>query len=615
MAEEPVPEVDLARLGSLTRIGVGGQGTVYAPEHTPQLVFKEYAPQFVDDVDVASLVRFVRLAEQVDGSDAELLQRLAAWPVVIVRKGGVVRGFLMPRVPDEYRITLDLPSGPATVLAQAQYLLNSEDYLRARGLDIDDRLRMELLRDTAEALALFHRLGIAVGDFSPNNLLFSATVRPRCYFIDCDAMRLDGDSVLTQAETPEWQVPTRSDGPDADAPDGTGTDGTGPSGGTGGSADGPVLRAAVPAEELATPASDAYKLGLFAVRLFAGHQHLRDPAAAAPYLPRRLRALAARSLDPDPARRALPAQWIAELDTVIARTPDGPRQPPLRDRVRDRVTPGRRRNPARDRPDRVGATGRAGGGPTGRAPRVPGFRPGRGPGTTTRTAATATAGRLPWEWIVPVAAIVVAMIAGVFNGGGSADDNLSAGSQLSRIPTDAPYWPLRSNPPALRDATGIPRYPGLPTIAGLPGIPDLLYPRATDFLIPLQRLCILQTEVGPGLDEDNARVEAATVATSEFLCGVNADNRERAFAGLGEATPDATQRKRFADLVRRAPYEKATVIGLRTGSAGRPEANVVFQTDSDNGPATCWRFRLSLVSDDSVWRVVSLTAPESWRCR
>ncbi|WP_326558176.1 hypothetical protein [Micromonospora sp. NBC_01796] len=619
MAEPSVPEVDLARLGPLTRIGVGGQGTVYAPAQTPDLVFKEYAPQFVDDVDVASLVRFVQLADRVDESDADVLRRLAAWPVAIVRKGGVVRGFLMPRVPDDYRITLDLPSGPATVLAQAQYLLNSEEYLHARGLDIGDRFRMELLRDTAEALALFHRFGIAVGDFSPNNLLFSATVRPRCYFIDCDAMRLDGDSVLAQAETPEWQVPSRTgDDPVGRSADRPATDGTGDpgpsrrSGDTGGGSDGPALRPAVPAEELATAASDAYKLGLFAVRLFAGHQHLRDPAAAAPYLPRTLRVLAARSLDPDPDRRVPPAQWIAELDSVINRIPDGPRRPPLRRRIR---LTGLRRNPAGDRPGaaRAGtarAAGRAGAGPAGRTPGATGYRPGQGVGAATaRRASTIAVGRPAWEWIVPLFAILVAVIAGVVNSGDGGD----GGTSVSRLPTGAPYRSLLQNPAGAPEGTGLPRW--LPTAPGLPGIPDLSRLGPTPFRLPLPLICIFETEIGPGLSKDSPRVGAAALAVSDLLCAISADDQEQAFAGRAGAAPDATQRNRFAELVRRGPYPRATLIGLRTGAGGRPEANVVFHTVPESGGrATCWRSRLTLAPVESELGVVSLTAPESWRC-
>ena len=57
-------------------------------------------------------------------------------------------------------------------------------------------------------MADLHELDVVVGDLSPNNLLFSTTSRPRCYFIDCDAMRVGGRSILPQIETQDWQAPS-----------------------------------------------------------------------------------------------------------------------------------------------------------------------------------------------------------------------------------------------------------------------------------------------------------------------------------------------------------------------------------------------------------------------
>ena len=84
----------------------------------------------------------------------------------------------------------------------------------------------------ASALAFLHRHGVCVGDISAKNLLFSLTPHDAVYFIDCDAMRINGVSALPQVETPGWETPA--------------------------------------GEELATIYSDAYKLGLLALRLLAG---------------------------------------------------------------------------------------------------------------------------------------------------------------------------------------------------------------------------------------------------------------------------------------------------------------------------------------------------------
>ena len=539
MADPPVPQVNLSDLGPLTRIGSGGQGTVFALTEDPSLVYKEYAPRFVDDVDVTALGRFVQLAAGGAGSDAEALLGLAAWPTAIVRKGGVVRGFLMPRVPQQYTVRLDLPGGPATVLAQLQYLLNGEDYLRARGLHVDDRLRLEVLRDTGAALATLHRLGVCVGDFSPHNLLFSATARPRCYFIDCDAMRLDGESVLGQAETPEWQVPD---------PDGE-----------------------QPAEELATPATDAYKFGLLVVRLFAGDQQVRDPAAAGPRLRGDLRRLAGRSLSADPAQRPAPERWIGPLETAIARTPATPPPPPPED------------PPVRTaQPDDAPAAA-----PPRRTIRQP--RPPRQPA-------------LNRGWLgllVPAVAILIGVIVGLADGGSSGgSDTPVAGRTIEPFTFSPRTYPTYT-------------VPDVPNILPSPPILSWLDPT----LPKLTPLCVMKSvEIGPGLNPKGAKVKQAADPVFGFTCSLTSDDREAAFSGRRGKAPDATQRSRYAKLAAHAPYEQVTIIGVRTGPGGVPQVNVVFQPLSTEAGAGCWRSRLSLAKTDDGYGVSALTAPAAVSC-
>ena len=446
MADPPVPQVSLSDLGPMSRIGSGGQGTVFALAEDPGLVYKEYAPRFVDDVDVATLGRFVRLASGDAGPDAAALVHLAAWPTAIVRKGGVVRGFLMPRVPDQYTVRLRLPAGPATVLAQVQYLLNSDRYLRSCGLALDERLRLELLRDTGEALATFHRLGICVGDLSPNNLLFSLTERPRCYFLDCDAMRLDGDSVLAQAETPEWHVPVREGEQES--------------------------------EELATPATDAYKFGLLAVRLFAGDQQVRDPAAAGTRLRGAVRDLAGRSLSADPEERPPPERWIGVLDAAIARAPASVPAPPEPE--------------PEPEPVRVAAPQTA--------PAVVFPAPVRQRRPVNRG----------WWWgFAPVLAILVGVTFGLLDGnGGNGGSNTPVGNRPAAV---APY----TYGPLTRPSYGI--VPRLPV--ELPSVRLSDYPWLREPTPRISVLCLAtDVEVGAGLNRNTARVRQAIEPVQDFAC-------------------------------------------------------------------------------------------------
>ena len=177
----------------------------------------------------------------------------------------------MPAIPDSFYIDLTTVKGVSRTTAEFQHLLNPPSVLTARGITITDEQRYQLLREVAKALAFLHRIGVCVGDISPKNLLFSLNPRPAVYFIDCDAMRVNGVSVLPQMETPDWEVPA--------------------------------------GEELATIYSDTYKLGLLALRLLAGDQHTKDLQQLPPTTPKLLRQLIADTLTNEP-RPATPPRSL-----------------------------------------------------------------------------------------------------------------------------------------------------------------------------------------------------------------------------------------------------------------------------------------------------------------
>jgi hypothetical protein len=275
------------KIGPLgAEIGSGGQGKVFALPRSPALVYKQYSDDVVGRLDVAALAAMVELPATLPADDRKKILARSAWPLTVVERAGAVSGFLMARVPPQYRTKLTLPSREDDRLGQTQLLLNDQQYLDARKLAVSDAFRLELLHDVAETLELFHRLQVTVGDFSPNNLLFSAKIRPRCYFIDCDAMRVRGQSVLPQIETADWQVPAAG-------------------------------------EPLATPGSDGYKFALLCVRLFAGDQTTMDPTAT-----RRagqgLYELAVRGLSQRAGQRPSMTVWRGALATA----PPPPRVPP-----------------------------------------------------------------------------------------------------------------------------------------------------------------------------------------------------------------------------------------------------------------------------------------------
>jgi serine/threonine protein kinase len=288
-----LPAVEYSTLSLGRRLGQGGQGTVYevsnkkineaADDGGWDVAYKEYATTLRPDLDTAALASQVGLLGELSAAEGRWLCDRTAWPAVVVERGGSASGFLMRSVPDQYQFILQSLAGTSTGtkrLANLEYLLNDDTYVAGIGLTISERDRLLLLADLAATLTRLHRIGITVGDLSPKNLLFTTAPQPKCFLIDCDAMRLRGDTVLPQAETPDWQIPA--------------------------------------GEEKATRASDVYKLALLAIRLFARDQTATDPTALTPTSPA-LADLARAGLNPDPARRPAPAVWAEQL-TATATT-------------------------------------------------------------------------------------------------------------------------------------------------------------------------------------------------------------------------------------------------------------------------------------------------------
>ena len=283
-----VVRLDRARLGSITRLGVGGQGVVYAApslrmQYASALVYKEYKTLVIPDLDVSVLEAMPAYLETLQFADGMELLSLSAWPCRLVEEAGAVRGFVMPAIPNEFFMDLKKASGVQRGIGEFQHLLNGDSFLVRRQIPLTDRHRFELLSDVARGLAVFHRHSVAVGDLSPKNLLFSLAPHAKVFFIDCDAMRFQGRSVVPQLETPEWEV-----------------------------------RAINPREELGTPSSDTYKLALLALRLFAGDQSTRDLSRLPTSVPKDIRRLIAQGLDRSPSARPNPNEWTQPLQTAAA---------------------------------------------------------------------------------------------------------------------------------------------------------------------------------------------------------------------------------------------------------------------------------------------------------
>lgn len=166
------------RLGALTKIGQGGQGVVYrAPnvktKFAASMVYKEYKPQILAEIDFTALSAMPALVEQsLSYAQAERLISIAAWPCALVEDAGKSTGFVMPAIPERFFIPLTTVKGMSSTTAEFQHLLNHSSVLAARGIEIDDAQRYTLLREVASGLAFVHRHGVCVGDISPKTCCF-----------------------------------------------------------------------------------------------------------------------------------------------------------------------------------------------------------------------------------------------------------------------------------------------------------------------------------------------------------------------------------------------------------------------------------------------------------
>ncbi|ALO09380.1 Serine/threonine protein kinase [Streptomyces venezuelae] len=278
--------MDIGRVVKERKYASGGQGTVWAVKDRTingswPVAYKEYHARVRSQVNVGVLADMVGFVPALERGTGEWLADHTAWPAGLVTDSSGVCGFLMRRIPPRFTCTFAFDPGVEKA-AGFEYLLNDEGYLRTAGITITPRQRFELLLDFARTLGRLHSLGVAVGDISPKNMFYSLDGSPGCFLIDCDAMVLHGRSMLPQAETTNWEVPT--------------------------------------GEPKGTPASDAYKLGLLAARLFAGKQEGQDLGVLTATDPAVGR-LAERSLSADPARRPTPEQWLTALAAAVTTAP------------------------------------------------------------------------------------------------------------------------------------------------------------------------------------------------------------------------------------------------------------------------------------------------------
>lgn len=207
---------DFSSLGTLTQLGDGGEGVVYRVSGIPGQVYKEYKPAVLHEVDPRGLETTIGILDQLSGEAQAFVSQHSAWPHTLIQKNGVVCGFLMQEIPDEFSCEHGMVGRPRTVLTDWNKLVTRDDWMDKSNIEstaykfdlsskADESAMILLLLDLAQFFNHLHEHRVVVGDVSGRNILWTTSAAPSVFLIDCDGFRLEGDrAVTTSKQSPDW---------------------------------------------------------------------------------------------------------------------------------------------------------------------------------------------------------------------------------------------------------------------------------------------------------------------------------------------------------------------------------------------------------------------------
>ena len=215
-------ELERASLGNLVELDRGSQAVVFragevtVPGVTGPFVYKEYLPKVRAGRHGIrnSLSGLIRIHQEQADKHRAMLDMRSAWPLAVVLQDGVALGLIMRELPQKYFTEIRFSTGRVkTVTCDSALYLQDDDELAARNLTLlTETGRMWLMARTLSFMNLVHEIGLIVGDFSPNNVVFHINAvdqtKNEPIFVDVDSFRLaTGVPALAQAHTPDWETP------------------------------------------------------------------------------------------------------------------------------------------------------------------------------------------------------------------------------------------------------------------------------------------------------------------------------------------------------------------------------------------------------------------------
>lgn len=204
--------VQRSELGELSRIGEGGEGTVYALTASPNIVYKEYATKSDGwSPNEAGYNALRRALNDMPTDDRELILNRTAWPETAVMDGSRFVGILMRRIPETFLCSMTASKRVKTLVRDFNFLIYPE-HVQRQGVqyDFSSPPRATLLSCAlafAQTAEVLHRNHIVMGDISGSNAAWQMS-DPRVIIFDCDSFSTTTTRpICIEKETPDWIDP------------------------------------------------------------------------------------------------------------------------------------------------------------------------------------------------------------------------------------------------------------------------------------------------------------------------------------------------------------------------------------------------------------------------
>lgn len=195
----------MIRLSSLdvgALLGSGAQGDVYELTSDPGRLLKRYRKTTaVNEVGLAALVDW---RKHLPPRDMAVIDRHTAWPLEVVDCEDGTFGILMGRAPQEFWHTVEGEELPRDL--SWAFMVDAAQFVGLK--PAPPSAAVALVVQIATVFDVLHRNGVAYGDLSASNVLWTGDAFPSVMVIDCDAATVIGHPrALKEAQTTLWDCP------------------------------------------------------------------------------------------------------------------------------------------------------------------------------------------------------------------------------------------------------------------------------------------------------------------------------------------------------------------------------------------------------------------------